>query len=347
MTHRPPLTLGFFVTPEFVLLDLSGAMEPFHLANRLGDERYQIRVFSATGGSVKSSEGVMVDSHPIDLEGLDTLFVIGGERTALYPVLDEHTAIVRAVYDAGTRRVASVCVGAFVLAAAGLLDGRRATTHWMYAHELQRRYPKVLVDGDRIFTRDDRIWTSAGITAGIDLALALLEEDQGRTVAKTVARQLVVYHRRAGGQMQFSSLLRLDPDSDRMRRVMSFMRENLERSLSLERLADVANLSVRQFGRSFFKATGTTPAKLVEQLRVEAAKPRIDEGREPLNVIARSVGFTDTDRMRLAFLRVLGRTPRALRKDGPDSKSVELGRTQVTPRSRAEARTARLETSVS
>ena len=323
MTYRIPLTVGFFITPEFTLLDLGGALEPFHLANWLGGERYRIRVLSASGGLVRSSEGVTVGSEQAGIDGLDTLFVIGGERAAQQPVQAEHTAIVRAAYDGGIRRVASVCVGAFILAAAGLLDGRRATTHWMYAPELQRRHPKIQVDGDRIFTRDDRIWTSAGITAGIDLALSLIEEDLGKTVARTVARQLVVYHRRAGGQMQFSSMLRLDPDSDRMRRVMSFMRENLERSLTLERLADVANLSVRQFGRSFFKATGTTPAKLVERLRVESAKPRIEEGHESLDTIARSVGFADTDRMRHACLRVLGQTPRALRREGSNATPDE------------------------
>lgn len=332
MTRRTPLTLGFLITPEFTLLDLSGALEPFHLANWLSSERYRIRVLSASGGLVRSSEGVMVGSEQAEISGLDTLFVIGGERAALEPVQAEHTAIVRAAYDGGIRRVASVCVGAFILAAAGLLDGRRATTHWMYAPELQQRHPKVQVDGDRIFTRDDRIWTSAGITAGIDLALSLIEEDLGKTVARTVARQLVVYHRRAGGQMQFSSLLRLDPDSDRMRRVMSFMRENLERSLPLERLADVANLSVRQFGRSFFKATGTTPAKLVERLRVEAAKPRIEEGLESLDAIARSVGFADTDRMRHAFLRALGQTPRVIRREGSNGRldGPEVSRLEPT-----------------
>lgn len=321
MTHRTPLTLGFYVTPKFTLLDLSGALEPFHLANWLSSDRYRIRVFSAAGGQVRSSEGVSVGSEPAELEGLDTLFVIGGERTAEEAIRAKDTAFVRAAYEHGVRRVASVCVGAFILAEAGLLDGRRATTHWMYAPELHKRYPKVMVDGDRIFTRDDRIWTSAGITAGIDLALSLVEEDLGKTVARKVARQLVVYQRRAGGQMQFSSLLRLDPDSDRMRGVMSFMRENLASALPLERLADIANLSIRQFGRSFFKATGTTPAKLVERLRVEAAKPRVEDAREPLDAIARSVGFADSDRMRQAFLRVLGQTPRVIRNDGSSDKS--------------------------
>lgn len=325
MTHRPPLTIGFYITAHFTLLDLSGALEPFHIANWLDrSERYRGKVFSSAGGEVRSAEGVTVGSEPAEIEGLDTLFVIGGERTAEEPMRAKDISIVRAAYDRGVRRVASVCVGAFLLAEAGLLEGRRATTHWMYAPELQRRHPKVQVDGDRIFTRDDRIWTSAGITAGIDLALSLIEDDLGKTAARTVARQLVVYHRRAGGQMQFSSLLRLDPDSDRIRRVMSFMRENLETSLPLERLADIANLSIRQFGRSFFKATGTTPAKLVERLRVEAAKPRVEEGRESLDVIARSVGFADTDRMRQAFLRVIGQTPRALRRDVSSGKPAAL-----------------------
>ncbi len=325
MAHRTPLTVGFFVTPKFTLLDLSGALEPFHLANWLTADCYRIRVFSTAGGQVRSSEGVSVGTEPAEFESLDTLFIIGGERTAEEPFRVEDIEFVRAAHCHGVRRVASVCVGAFILAQAGLLDGRRATTHWMYAPELQRRYPNVQVDGDRIFTRDDRIWTSAGITAGIDLALSLIEDDLGKAAARTVARQLVVYQRRAGGQMQFSSLLRLEPDSDRMQRVMTFMREHLATSLPLERLADVANLSIRQFGRAFFKATGTTPAKLVERLRVEAAKPRVEEGREPLDAIARSVGFADPDRMRQAFRRVLGRTPRVIRKDAPGGATDDPG----------------------
>ena len=314
MTSRASLSLGFLVTPEFVLLDLAGAMEPFHLANRLQEGRYRLQVFSPAGGWVRSAEGVALDSLPAQLAALDTLFVIGGERAVLHQVPLAERELVRAAVEGGVRRVASVCVGAFILAAAGVLDGRRATTHWMHAAELQRRYPRVRVDGDRIFTRDDPLWTSAGITAGIDLALAMLEEDLGRAVTRTVARQLVVSQRRAGGQMQFSSSLRLDPDSDRMRQVMSFMRDNLERPLPLERLAEVANLGVRQFCRAFTAATGLTPAKLVEKLRVEAARPRIEEGHEQLDAIARSVGFANADRMRIAFLRATGQTPRALRK---------------------------------
>ncbi|MGQ0622828.1 MAG: GlxA family transcriptional regulator [Panacagrimonas sp.] len=315
MSHRSPLTIGFFITNEFVLLDLSGALEPFHLANVIDGERYRLRVFSNGGGLVRSAEGVMLNSEPVALEGLDTLFVIGGERAVLYDVPAEQIAVAREA-SRSVRRVASVCVGAFILAAAGLLDGRRATTHWRYAPDLQARYPRVRVDGDRIFIRDGDIWTSAGISAGIDVALALVEDDLGRDVASSVARHLVVSHRRAGGQMQFSSLLQLDPDSDRIRRVLSFVREHLDQALTVEKLAEAANLSVRQFGRAFSRATGTTPAKVVERLRVEAAKPRVEDGRESLDAIARSVGFADADRMRHGFRRVLGETPRNVRRDG-------------------------------
>lgn len=158
---------------------------------------------------------------------------------------------------------------------------------------------------------------TAHITAGIDLALSLIEEDLGRAAARTLARQLVPFHPRPGGQMEFSPLLRLDPDSDRIRRVMTFMRENLGHSLTLVRHVDMTNLNVRQFGRAFFTATGTTPANLMERLCVESAKLRIEDARTTLDLIARSVGFTEADRMRLAFLHVIGQTPRALRNEGP------------------------------
>ncbi|WP_043110303.1 GlxA family transcriptional regulator [Polycyclovorans algicola] len=313
MSPTPPRTIGFLIHAEFVLLDLSGALEAFHIANRVQPGSYSLRLLSLTPGLVTSSAGVAMHSEAIGPEPLDTLFVIGGERS-VYDTPAEQLRFVRhAATD--TRRMASVCVGAFILAAAGLLDGRRATTHWRYAADLQARYPRVRVNGDRIFTRDGAIWTSAGITAGIDLALALIEDDLGKDIANAVARLLVVYHRRAGGQMQHSALLQLAPDADRIHKVLTFAREHLAQPLPVEKLADVANLSIRQFGRAFSQATGTTPAKLVERLRVEAARPRIQEGREPLEVIARSVGFTDADRMRLSFRRVFGQVPQTLRRD--------------------------------
>jgi transcriptional regulator GlxA family with amidase domain len=194
-------------------------------------------------------------------------------------------------------------MGAFLLAASGLLDGRRATTHWRFAPKLQAMYPAVQVDGDHIFLGEKGVWTSAGMTAGIDMTLALIEEDCGADISRAVARMMVVYYRRPGGQLQHSSLLEMEPGSDRIRRVLSF-----------ERLADEANLSVRQFSRAFMEATGTTPAKAIERLRVEMARPRVEEGREALEVIARAVGFADPERMRQSFTRVFGQAPQAIRR---------------------------------
>jgi transcriptional regulator GlxA family with amidase domain len=214
----------------------------------------------------------------------------------------------------GARRVASVCTGAFVLAEAGLLDGKRATTHWRYAATLQRRFPSIKVDADRIYVRDGEIWTSAGISAGIDLALAMIEEDCGVEVSKAVARDLVVYHRRPGGQSQFSTMLELEPPAGRIRNALAFAREHLHEHLTIERLAEAACVSPRQFQRLFTTETGDTPAHAVERLRVEAAKPRVEDGEEPLAAIARSVGFGDANRMRRSFVRMFGRSPQDIRR---------------------------------
>jgi transcriptional regulator GlxA family with amidase domain len=244
---------------------------------------------------------------------LDTLIVVGGPGTRSAA---NSPALTRFVRDAAgrCRRVASVCTGAFILAASGLLDGRAATTHWRYAASLQRRYPAIRVNGERIFIRDGPVWTSAGVSAGIDLALALIEEDLGPEVSRSVARDLVVYHRRPGGQSQFSALLDLDPPSDRMRRALSFAREHLHENLPVERLAEAACLSPRQFGRAFLAETGQTPAKAIERLRAEAARARIETRGEPIEAVARAVGFSDPERMRRAFLRAFGHPPQAIRR---------------------------------
>lgn len=307
-----PRAIAFLVDQGFDLLDLSGPTEVFFLANAFAPDSYRITTLSLDGGTIVSATGLPVLTDPCDPAGLDTLIIVGGQSM----VDDPAPAQVDLVRTAGpsTRRIASVCIGAFLLAATGLLDGKAATTHWRWAARLQARHPAIRVDGDRIFTSDGGIWTSAGITAGIDLALAMIEEDLGRDIALTVARTLVVYHRRSGGQLQHSSLLDHDPDSDRIRRTLTYARENLASSLTVESLAQVAHLSVRQFGRAFTAATGTTPAKAVERLRVEAARSRIEEGRETLDEIARSVGFVDTNRMRQSFIRVAGQTPQGIRR---------------------------------
>lgn len=303
----------FFVHPGFALLDLSGPLEAFRTAEELKPGSYRTCVISLDGGLIASATGLAVMTEAVSPEPIDTLLAIGDFALAGQRVPDE-TVVCLTDAASRARRTASVCMGAFLLAACGLLDGRRATTHWRHAAELAAGYPQIDVDGDRIFTQDGGVWTSAGMTAGIDMALALIEEDLGPNVARSVARLLVVYYRRPGGQDQYSSLLELDPHSDRIREVLSFIREHLSEPLTVETLAARSNLSARQFSRMFLAATGTTPAKAVERLRVEAARPRIEDGRETLDRIALTTGFGDPERMRQSFLRTLGLTPQAMRR---------------------------------
>jgi len=307
----------FLVYPGFVLLDLGGPLDAFSFANRLCGESYQLSVTSLAGGMVRSSCGLEVNTEPFPeasaVTPADTLIVVGAPEPPEAPWVDALAAAIATVAPR-TRRTASVCTGAFLLAASGVLDGRLATTHWFYAPKLQARYPALRVDGDRIYTRDGGVWTSAGMSAGIDMTLALIEDDLGPETAQAVARMLVVYYRRPGGQYQYSSLLAFDPGSDRIRRTLSFARENLGTDLTVERLAEVAHLSVRQFGRAFTSATGMTPAKAVERMRVEAARPMVEDGRQTFEEIARLVGFIDPDRMCQSFVRTLGHTPQELRR---------------------------------
>ena len=216
-------------------------------------------------------------------------------------------------FAARARRVAGLCTGAFVLADAGLLDGRRATTHWYWADALQQRRPQAQVEADRIYIADGPVWTSAGMTAEIDLALALVEKDLGTKVARAVAHRLVMHQRRSGGQSQHSEMLRLAPKSDRIQLALEHARRNLAQPLSVEELAQAAKLSPRQFSRVFTAETGQSPAKAVERLRLEAARLMIEGSRHPLEVVARETGFRDRRHMREAFLRGFGMPPQAVR----------------------------------
>lgn len=304
----------FFIYPGFLLLDLSGPLEAFTLAEALAPNSYRFSVVSLKGGAIVSTTCVQVSSTDVSAIGeIDTLVVVGDFALAHREVTPQEIEFIRAA-SSRARRTASVCMGAFLLAASGLLDGRRATTHWRYAPKLQTMYPGVRVDGDRIYLEQAGVWTSAGMTAGIDMTMALIEHDLGREISRTIARNFVVYFRRPGGQLQHSSLLDLDPDSDRIRQTLGFAREHLSSNLTVERLADTAHLSVRQFSRAFVQATGMTPAKAIERLRVEAARPRVEDGRETLDSIAHAVGFVDPDRMRQSFVRVLGQSPLAMRR---------------------------------
>jgi transcriptional regulator GlxA family with amidase domain len=308
MTHL----ISFYVPPRYQLLDLAGPLDTFEAANlATGKQLYQWRYLSRTGGPMTSGACLSIETIAVDDDALDTLLVIGGAIDAMYA--GEEIAAVRRLGHR-TTRTASICTGAFLLAGAGLLDGRRATTHWSRARELQDSFPAISVEADRIYITDGPIWTSAGVTAGIDLALALIERDHGIELSRQVARELVAYHRRPGGQSQFSALSQLEPESDRMRLALAFAREHLSEPLPIERLAEAARLSPRQFGRSFLRETGETPAKAIERLRVEAAYLRLQDGSEPVEVIARAVGFNDPERMRRAFIARFGQPPQAIRR---------------------------------
>lgn len=289
------------------------ALSVFETANMFaGETPYEFRVVSEKGGAVPTSLGMHLQTERISGESGDTL-LIGGGASSREPSSPAMINFVRAAVDTH-RRIAAICVGAFVLAEAGLLDGRRATTHWGYARELQKRFPKAKIDEDRIFTNDGQVWTSAGMTAGIDLALAMVEDDLGAEIAKLVARKLVLYHRRGGGQSQFSTMLELSPKSDRIQTALSYARENLHTPLNVPQLAEAAHLSPRQFSRAFRAETGQSPAKAIEKLRVEAARTLMEQSRHSIDVVAKQTGFSDRDHMRRAFLRAFGQPPQALRR---------------------------------
>jgi transcriptional regulator GlxA family with amidase domain len=311
--------LGFVVFPGFQVMGFA-AMSVFEYANKeMGAPVYDLRLLSETGGSIRTSIGVSVTAEPFDDTNFDTL-IVGGSA-----VIEPSTlGLIKFLQQAlgRCRRVAATCTGAFVLAEAGLLDGRRATTHWYHARELQARFPKVKVEGDSIFIVDGPVWTSAGMTAGIDLALAMIEKDLGGDVAQAVARKLVVYHRRAGGQSQFSALLELEPKSDRIQSVLAYAKLNLDTPLTVGQLANAAHLSPRQFSRAFRAETGLSPAKAVENLRVEAARLMMEQSRHPIDVIARQTGFADRDRMRRAFLRAFGQPPQVIRRNAREEATA-------------------------
>ncbi len=304
--------IGFVVFPNFQVMGFA-AMTVFEIANHVAqEEAYGISLLSEHGGLVRASAGFGVETQAFGDSNVDT--VIFGAGTQIEPSTPGLLAFVRRSMET-SRRVAGPCIGAFILAEAGVLDGRRATTHWAFARELQQRFPKLKVEEDRIFIIDGPVWTSAGMTAGVDLALAMVEKDLGADVARQVARKLVVYHRRAGGQSQFSALLELQPKSDRIQKALDFAKQNLRSVLTVEALAEAASLSPRQFSRAFRAETGQSPAKAVENLRVETARVLMEQGRLSMDMIADETGFVDRERMRRAFLRAFGQPPQAVRRN--------------------------------
>jgi transcriptional regulator GlxA family with amidase domain len=305
--------LCMLIFPDFQLLDAAGPISAFEIAGRITRGGYELTVVAPEAGPVKSSSGAAMLAEALPEGPVDTVLIAGGIG------VDQliHSSGVLAWLKrqaASARRCASICSGAYLLAEAGLLDGRRATTHWSRSDDFPARYPSVRLEADRIFIRDGEIWTSAGITAGIDLSLALIEDDFGGKVAKRTAQQLVVHHRRAGGQSQFSALLDTGGVHGRFSGLMDWIRERLAEPLSVEQLADRAAMSPRHFARAFRAETGLTPAKAVERLRLEAARVRVETTPEPIDRVAETVGFGDPERMRRAFLRAFGQPPQALRR---------------------------------
>ena len=305
--------IALVVFPGFQLLDAAGPIAAFEIAERFRPDAYSLELLSAGGGQVVSSSGVAMQTEPLRDQGFDTIMIAGGDGTRSLPELAKIVAWLKRVTPTA-RRVTSVCSGAYLLAEAGLLDGRRATTHWGRTDDFARRYPKIRLEADRIYVRDGDVWTSAGITAGIDLALALIEEDVGGAVARATAQQLVVHQRRPGGQSQFSALPDTGGVHGRFADLIDWARERLSERLSVERLADQAAMSPRHFARAFAAETGLTPAKAIERLRLEAARVRVETSRDPIDRVAETSGFGDPERMRRAFLRAFGQPPQALRR---------------------------------
>ena len=299
-------------------LDVSGPAEVFAVADVLaGGHAYRVVIASPNGEDTVSSSGfrIGVTASVAELEGpIDTVLVPG---TWTWPSAVEDATLLAAVSDAAarSRRVAGVCVGAFVVAAAGLLDGRRATTHWQFAGELAERYPTVRVEPDAIFVTDGSVWTSAGVTAGIDLALALVEADHGATLARRVAQHLVVFMQRPGGQSQFSIHIQGDPvERPTLRALLESIAADPAADHRLAALSRRAGFSERHLTRVFARELGTTPARHVEGIRIEAARAMLATSDAPLDVIARDAGLGSAETLRRAFVRRVGVTPDAYRR---------------------------------
>jgi transcriptional regulator GlxA family with amidase domain len=304
------LRVGLILPAGFHVMSYA-ALATFDTANFIaGETFYDVSILSENGGLVPNSFGTATETESLDSKPFDTLLV--GAGLAVTPPTPKLLTFLRDA-ERGARRVASICIGTFILAEAGILDGRRVTTHWAWAQELARRFPKIRVEMDRIFIADGQIWTSAGMTAAVDMALGLVERDMGADIARATAKMMVVHHRRAGGQSQHSAMFELDAKTDRVQGALAFARKNLREPLTVEQLAQAARLSPRQFTRVFRLETGQSPAHAVQNLRLEAARYMLEQGRLPVEQIARETGFGDRERMRRSFLRTYGQTPQAIR----------------------------------
>jgi transcriptional regulator GlxA family with amidase domain len=305
------IRVGIVIYPHFQLINLA-VVTAFEYANQSFDTPvYDITLLSEFGGPVPTSSAVSVHTEPFGSARYDTILALGDNDAG---VGSEALLSFLRKSASRTRRIGGPCTGAFNLAGAGLLEGKRATTHWYYAVKMRQDHPNVKLMEDKIFINDGGIWTSAGATACIDMSLAFIEEDLGAEVAKLTAKKLVVYYRRMGGQSQHSALLDLAPRTDRIQKALVYARTHLTEDLSVERLAELVHLSERQFARAFAEETGSTPAKAIERLRIEAARLMIETSNVSLDSVAKDTGFGDPDRMRRAFLRIYGQSPQVIRR---------------------------------
>ncbi|MBS0540730.1 MAG: GlxA family transcriptional regulator [Proteobacteria bacterium] len=315
----PSRRIEVLAYPGVQMLDVTGPLQVFATANEMivkdgGTPPYSLHVVAKRGPSVLASSGLDIGVQPLPAMRVpvDTLLIAGGPGVEAATADRALVAWVRH-RARRARRVASVCTGAFLLAATGLLDGRRAATHWSVCADLARRHPRIKVEPDPIFVADGPVWSSAGVTAGIDLALALLEQDLGQPLALAVARYLVVFLKRPGGQAQFSAALSLQAADDRFGALHRWIEAHLAAPLTLPAMAARAGMSERSFSRRYLEATGRTPARAVEAMRVEAARRLLSESRRPVKQIARSCGFGSEETMRRSFQRLLAVPPQDYR----------------------------------
>lgn len=304
-----PHRIGFLVFDGAKMLDVAGPSEVFAESNLSGG-RYEISMLTTDGRDVRTSIGVRIsaDGCATEQQSWDTVLVAGGEPFPASPVSPELVAATRHL-QSRSKRIASICSGAFILGEAGILDGKRSTTHWKHAAELARRYPKTTVEPDLIYVKDDTTYSSAGVTAGIDLALALLEEDHGSDLTRTVARSLVVYMQRAGGQSQFSaSLDGPAPRTSALRTIIDQVAADPTGEYSLDVLARIGRVSPRHLGRLFHDELDTTPTKYVEKIRFELAKSHLDAGQS-VTLAAELAGFGSSESLRRAFMHHLKISP--------------------------------------
>jgi len=331
--HIDHKRIGFLLYDHCDALDVSGPAAVFHFARRqlgLADDRasypLELSYFSPHGGLITTSQDLKVQTESLDgpaSSGLDTVIVVGSHSVAdacdpelVAWIQDNHTSV---------RRMAAVCTGAFVLALAGVLNGRRAATHWEDCEQLQRRFGGIEVDPNCIFIEDDGVWTSAGACAGIDMALAMIEQDYGHELALTVAKRMVIFFKRPGGQSQFSNALRSQSVAGPLGELLKWIAAHPGADLRAEALAERAHMSLRNFYRAFEEATGNSPAEWVEATRLEVAKRLLEQSTENADQIARKAGFTSYERMRRTFARRLGASPLAYREMHPKVHEASSG----------------------